>query len=72
MRVCVLVHVCVCGTVDAFIKYERHWRHNLFLGDNARCCATVCEMIIGPDMNSGGDEALMERSGRGYQTRASR
>lgn len=62
------VRVCVCGTVGAFIEYERHRQHILFLGDNARCCATVCEMIIGPDMNSGEDEALIEGSGRGYQT----
>lgn len=41
-------HVCatvgVSGTgrlLDAFIKYERHWQHSLFLGANERCCATV-------------------------------
>ena len=59
--VCVCMCACACGTVDAFIECERHHQHISFLGDSARCCATVCEMIIGPDMNSGEDEALIER-----------
>lgn len=51
-HVAACVFVCVRDTVrllNALIKYELQCKHSLFLGANERCCATVCEMIKGPD-----------------------
>ena len=53
-HVCVTVCVFLNGTgrlLDAFIKPEHYWQHSLFLGARERCCATLCEMISGPDMH---------------------